>query len=57
MIPWFIGFGFCFIIAVWIAYGFIAYYAVTHVSKDGLSGVAQKVWCGEKPNCKLPFGE
>lgn len=42
------------IIGFWVIAGVVAVTAVDQVSEKGLRGVAEQIWCGQAPNCKLP---
>ena len=55
VVPIFIAFVFILIITMWILGGVLVYKTAGAVEKDGVRGVIEKVWCGEQPNCRLPF--
>jgi hypothetical protein len=56
VIPWFIGFVFVVIILFWIVAGILVYKGATAVGDQGVRGVVERLWCGEKAtDCKLPF--
>lgn len=52
--PYFFGLVFCLILLYWIGVGFLVYKSADAISKDGISGVVEKLWCGEKKDCKVP---
>lgn len=54
IVPLFIGFVFVVIVSYWIFLGFVVYKSAEAIQNEGLSGVAQTIWCGKKPDCKLP---
>lgn len=35
--------------------GYLAYKGATEVNHGGVKSVAEKLWCGEQKDCKLPF--
>lgn len=52
--PYFIVFVFVLILTYWIVLGVIVYKSADVISTEGLSGVVENIWCGKKPDCKLP---
>ena len=53
IVPWFIGFTFILIIAIWIVAGLTIYKGIEAVSEVGLKSIAEHVWCGKDADCKL----
>lgn len=54
IVPWFIGFVAMLIVSIWIVGGILVFKFVDAINEKGLRGVAEQVWCGKEPNCKLP---
>lgn len=42
------------ILAVWAGTGYLVYKTGSAINEKGVKGVAESLYCGKTPDCKLP---
>lgn len=52
-ISWVFGIAFVMFIVFTVVSSYIAFKAVSAVSDEGLKTVVEKVWCGDRADCKV----